>query len=96
MLESVFIKLKSLQMHKKDFWAGLDADGFGSYLFGQTLLTVKLFFFVEKFFKVESFDAVIKRCVLFDIQRQIVESFRAGVVRFALQAGNLVLKFAAE
>jgi hypothetical protein len=54
-------------MHKKNFWAGLDADGFGSYLFGQTFLTVKLFFFVEKFFKVESFDAVIKRCVLFDI-----------------------------
>jgi hypothetical protein len=83
-------------MHKQDFWAGLDANGFCSHLFCQALLAVKLFFFIEKLFEVESFDAVIKRCVLFDIQRQIVESFRSGVVRFALQAGNLVLKFATE
>ena len=67
-------------MHKQDFGAGLDANSFGGYLFGQTLLAVKLFFFVQQLFEVESFDAVIQRCVLFDIKRQIVESFRAGVV----------------
>lgn len=96
MLKSIFVKFESLQMYKQDFWARLDANSFCCHLFGKTLLAVKLFFFVQKLFKVESFDAVIKRCVFFDIQRQIVESFRPGVVRLALQAGNFVLKFAAK
>jgi len=58
-LESAFVKFKSLQVHKKDFGAGLDTDGLGGYLLGQTLLTVKLFFFVQEFFEVKSFDAVV-------------------------------------
>jgi len=95
-LESAFVKFKSLEMYQQNFGAGLDADGLGGYLFGKALLAVKLFFFVEELFEVKSFDAVVQRCVFFDIEREIIKSFRAGIVRLALQAGDLVLKFATE